>query len=218
MTNVVHKETSFQNQSNEFSRRVQGKRLLANPDACKIELKNELRLLFKTFSEAIEKANLVLCEFQPNIRARALDATVFQSSFAEKLFNNFGESVYWGKYKRLILRVNGYLILFKKLDKKGYPMNIKTLNIQSILNQNQSLDLFAESDYNEDPILYFGYKKDKIGNYVQPQLIYIDEEKIQFSLNEHDIEIQIEIEENKVEKIGVMPKLKGLKESNHDVG
>ena len=218
MTNLLQKETTFKNQSSEFSRRIQGKRLLANSDACKIELKKELRVLFKTFSEAIEKANTLLSEFQPSFRARSLDATVVQSSFAEKLFNNFGESVFWGKYKRLILRVNGYLILFKKLDKKGYPMNIKTLNIQSILNQNQSLDMFAESDYNEDPILYFGYKKDKIGNYVQPQLIYIDEGKIQFSLNEHDIEIEINIDENNAENIGVMPKLKGLKDSNRDVG
>ncbi len=217
MTNVIREQTNFRNESNKSFRRMQGKRVLANSEACKIELKKELRALFKTFYEAIEKANTTLSAYQPIFRARALDAMVVQSSFAEKLFTNFGESAFWGKYKRLILRVNGYLILFKKLDKKGFPMNIKTTNVQSILNQSQVLDLFAETNYNEDPILYFGYKKDKMGNYINPQLIYIDEGKIQFSLTEHDLELDFTNQTENLEVVEVVPKLKvnqDLKKAN----
>jgi hypothetical protein len=70
-------------------------------------------------------------------------------------------------------------------------MNIKTVNVQSMLNQNQQLDLFAETNYSYDPILYFGYQKNKFGNFINPQLIYIDEGIIQFSINELDFQIQL---------------------------
>jgi hypothetical protein len=76
-------------------------------------------------------------------------------------------------------------------------MNIKTINVQSILNQNQVLDLFSESDYNDEPILYFGYQKNRFGQFVNPQLIYIDEGDVNFSISENDLEITIPISANK---------------------
>ena len=49
------------------------------------------------------------------------------------------------------------------------------------------MDLFAKSDYNEEPILYFGYQRDKFGNFVNPQLIYIDDGEIKFTINQNDV-------------------------------
>lgn len=164
------------------SRRLQGKRFLADYDACRAELKNELNLLFLTFQQSVEKVNDVLSGFPPQSRSRTLEASVMQSCFAEALFQNFGEKAFYGKYKRLILRVSGYIILFKKLDKKGLPMNILTTNIQGILQQHKTLDLFSQSSYNEDPILYFGYQKNKFGDLINPQIVYIDEGKIAFRI------------------------------------
>jgi len=196
---------------NELSRRMQGKRRLASESECKVELKKELQLLFNVFYTALEKTNTVLSVFQPSHRSRTFEASVMQSSFAESLSNSFGDKAFYGRYKRLILRTNGYLILFKKLNGKGKPMNIKTINVQSILSQNQVLDLFSNSDYNDEPILYFGYQKNRFGQFVNPQLIYIDDGEVNFSIGEKDIEnnisISAKVEVNEIKEI--VPKLKG---------
>jgi hypothetical protein len=194
----------------ELSRRTQGKRSLANREACMIELKKELNSLFKVFFDAIGKASDALLMFSPIIRARTLEASIIQSFYTEALFEVFENKAFFGKYKRLILSVNGYLVMFKKLNSKGYPMNIKTINIQSILNQHRMLDLFADTDYNDDPILYFGYQKNKSGAYVNPQLIYIDNGRVQFSINESDIEFSLpsDIEIKEDYYLEAIPKLK----------
>lgn len=184
ITNNLYSE----GKDNKSFRRKQGKRVLAVQETCKFELNEEIPQLFKSFKEAVDKTNEALFLFPPLSRSRTLEASIVQSCFAESLFLNFKDKAKLGKYKRLILNANGYLILFKKLDKKGYPMNIRTSNIQSILNQNQVLDLFSDSDYNDEPILYFGYQKNRFGEYVNPQLIYIDEGVIKFSINLSDVE------------------------------
>ena len=197
-------------EDNKSSRRMQGKRVLAVNETCKIELNKEIQFLHKAYEEALAKASLALSMFPLQSRSRTLEASVIQSCFAESLLENFPNKAFFGKYRRLILRVKGYLILFKKLSKKGYPMNIKTLNVQSILNQNQVLDLFSETDYNDEPILYFGYQKNRVGEYVNPQLIYIDEGEIKFTITEADFQVQLSITNtvNKNDTVEVKPKLK----------
>lgn len=192
------------------SRRMQGKRVLAVNETCKVELKNEIQFLYKAYEEALTKSSTVLSMLPVHCRSRTLEASIIQSCFAESLIENFPDKAFFGKYRRLILRVNGYLILFKKLNKKGYPMNIKTVNVQSILNQNQVLDLFSESDYNDEPILYFGYQKNRFGEYVNPQLIYIDEGEVKFSIVETDVQVVLNItnRSNDDVSIEVKPKLK----------
>ena len=204
MVNVLHCE------DNKSSRRMQGKRVLAVNETCKIELKNDIQLLYKAYEEALIKTSKVLSIIPIHSRSRILEASVIQSCFAESLMNNFPNKALYGRYRRLILRLKGYLILFKKLDKKGYPMNTKTKNVQSILNQNLTLDLFSESDYNDEPILYFGYQKNRIGEYVNPKLIYIDEEEIKFTIDEADIQMVLDMPSRNIENdaIEVKPKLK----------
>lgn len=200
----------FRCEDNKSSRRMQGKRVLAVNETCKVELKNEIQLLYKAYEEALTKSSTVLSMLPVHSRSRTLEASIIQSCFAESLIENFPEKAFFGKYRRLILRVNGYLILFKKLNKKGYPMNIKTVNVQSILNQKQVLDLFSEFDYNDEPILYFGYQKNRFGEYVNPQLIYIDEGEVKFSIVETDVQVVLNItnRRNNDVSIEVKPKLK----------
>lgn len=203
-------EPLLQGEDNKSSRRMQGKRLLADYDNCKLELKEELNLLFKTFNSALKSTKEELFKFNIRFRSRTLEASIMQSYFAEYLQENFGNKSFYGKYKRLILRTDGYLILFKKFNSKGLPMNIKTTNVQSILNQNQVLDLFAESDYNDEPILYFGYQKNRLGDYVNPQLIYIDEGEIKFSINQDDLDSGMYISGENKNPDGVSPILKKI--------
>lgn len=197
-----------QGEDNNSSRRMQGKRILADYESCKLELTKELNLLFKTFNSALTSTKEELLNFNIRFRSRTLEASIMQSYFAEFLQENFGNKAFYGKYKRLVLRANGYLILFKKLNGKGLPMNIKTINVQSILNQNQVLDLFADTDYNDEPILYFGYQKNRFGDYINPQLIYIDEGEIKFSINQNDMDSGIYISTGNQKPDGVSPSLK----------
>lgn len=200
----------LQCEDNISSRRMQGKRVLAVNETCKVELKKDIQLLHKAYEEALIKTSKVLSIIPIHSRSRILEASVIQSCFAESLMNNFPNKALYGRYRRLVLRLKGYLILFKKLDKKGYPMNTKTKNVQSILNQNLTLDLFSESDYNDEPILYFGYQKNRIGEYVNPKLIYIDEGEIKFTIDESDIQMVLDMPNRNIENdaIEVKPKLK----------
>lgn len=210
-------QTQLLREDNNSSRRMQGKRLLAEHGNCKLELSKDLVLLFKTFESALSSTREELLNFKVQYRSRTLEASIMQSYFAEYLQQNFSNKAFYGKYKRLVLRTNGYLILFKKLDGKGYPMNIKTLNVQSILSQNQVLDLFADSDYNDEPILYFGYQKNRFNEYVNPQLIYIDDNEIKFSISQDDMDSGLYVGKIDDKPIGVSPTLKNnsnLKKAN----
>lgn len=165
------------------SRTRQRKRRLANLTSCRVELDEVLKNLFLGFDTVLEKTNDTLKLFKPQDRARVLEASVIQTFLASEIFERFGNKAFYGKYRRLILNINGYIILFKKLNKKGYPMNIKTQNIQNILNQQQTLELFSDADYADEPILYFGYQKNRIGDFVNPSLVYIDEGEIKFKID-----------------------------------
>ncbi len=200
--------------STNSSRRMQGKRSLANLTACKLDLQNEIKLLFKSFKEVLEMTNDALLHFPPQYRSKVLEASVLQSKQAEKLSEVFGNKVKFGKYRRLILSLEGYIILFKKLSRNGFPMNIKTGNIQSILNQQQTLDLFNDTDYNDDPILYFGYQKDRFGQFINPQIVYIDESEIVFTISESDFDIypgDEDLSTKPVSPVSPSPYLKGIK-------
>ncbi|MNQ62758.1 hypothetical protein D3C85_771150 [compost metagenome] len=210
-------QTQLLGEDNNSSRRMQGKRLLAEYGNCKLELSKELVLLFKTFESALDSTSEELLKFKVQFRSRTLEASIMQSYFAEYLQQNFANKAFYGKYKRLVLRTNGYLILFKKLNSKGYPMNIKTVNVQSILNQNQVLDLFADTDYNDEPILYFGYQKNRFNEYVNPQLIYIDDNEIKFSISAEDMDSGLYVGKVDDKPLGVSPTLKknnNLKKAN----
>ena len=195
---------------------MQGKRALADYETSKMELENEIMLLFKTYKSALYSTQQQMLSFKVEFRSRTLEASIMQSFFAEFLQENFGTKAFYGKYKRLILRSNGYLILFKKFNNKGMPMNIKTINVQSILNQNQVLDLFANSDYNDEPILYFGYKKNKYGEYVSPELIYVDEGNIVFSIGIDDMDSGISLTGTNNTPVGVSPTIRenNIKKAN----
>jgi hypothetical protein len=210
-------QTQLLREDNNSSRRMQGKRLLADYGNCKLELSKELVLLFKTFESALACTNADLLNYKVQFRSRTLEASIMQSYFAEYLQKHFANKAFYGKYKRLVLRTNGYLILFKKLNSKGYPMNIRTINVQSILNQNQVLDLFADSDYNDEPILYFGYQKNRFNEYVNPQLIYIDDNEIKFSISADDMDSGLYVGKVDNKPVGVSPTLKNnnnLKKAN----
>ena len=66
------------------------------------------------------------------------------------------------------------------------PMNIKTKHVNTISNQ-LSLPMFDSEVYQDDPILFFGYKVDRMGEIVSPQVVYIDESQVKWIVTEDDV-------------------------------
>lgn len=164
------------------------KRRLATFSGCQFDLRSELPKIFAAFEEACEKYEKEIRMTPPQSRARGFEASLLNSKMIQSIQNHFEESWKFGKYKRFILRVNGYQILFKKLNSKNLPMNIKTVNSQAISNQ-LSLPLFGNTTYVEEPILFFGYRKDKFGIINNPKLVYVDDSKVRWIITSDNVEI-----------------------------
>lgn len=175
MTNV------YQNFENSKVRRR-----LASQNGCLNDLKDELPLFFNAFEEACRNYNIEVIQTPPESRCRGFEASLFNSKLIQGTQKYFPRNWKYGKYKRFVLNTKGYLVLFKKLNKDGMPMNIKTKIVESI-NLQMMNSLFEDSNFVEEPILYFGYKKDKFGILDQPQIVYIDENKIRWTIEESDI-------------------------------
>lgn len=162
------------------------RRRLASHDGCMVDLETELPLLFKAFHEAYGLFEEEIIQTPPEARARGFEASLLNSKMIQSIQKHFPLNCKFGKYKRFILRINGYTILFKKLGNNGMPMNIKT-NHSNAISQQLSFSLFENASYIADPILFFGYKKDKTGEISDPQLVYIDENHIKWTVTENDI-------------------------------
>ena len=102
------------------------KRRIITAKECKQDLKNHLEMIFRSVENGINGYNEVSSLFPVTARARALEANVLNSKIIESIQNSFPEYWRFGKYRRFVLRINGYNILFKKLNNKDLPMNIRT--------------------------------------------------------------------------------------------
>lgn len=163
------------------------KRRLATAIGCQFDLTNQLPLMFKAFNKAVKMYEIEIYQTPPEARARSFEASLLNSKMIQCIQSNFPKNWKFGKYKRFILNVQGYIVLFKKLNRKDKPMNIKTVHSSAISNQLQT-SLFNNRDFSINPILFFGYKKDKMGSIIDPKLVYIDEEQVQWTLTEKNIQ------------------------------
>ncbi|MBN2729106.1 MAG: hypothetical protein JXR53_07765 [Bacteroidales bacterium] len=191
----------------EKSENAMVKRRLASEEGCLIDLEVELPQFFKAFEEACENYNIEVVLTPPEARCRGYEASLFNSKLIQSIQKYFPLNWKYGKYKRFILNTSGYLVLFKKLNSKGMPMNIRTKVVESINSQLMG-SLFEDSGYVEDPILYFGYKKDRLGNIHQPQLVYVDENQIKWTIEEKDIVQQRTVALEKASDTVATPKLR----------
>lgn len=206
----------IQNYENNSNLRY-NKRRLATIDGTKFDLKSELPLMFKAFREAYELYASEIRRTPPEARARGFEASLLNSKMIQAIQKYFPDNWKFGKYKRFTLRTNGYIILFKKLDRYNRPMNIKTKSVEAI-SQQLSLPLFNQETFVEEPILFFGYKKDSVGNITEPKLVYLDEEKIKWIVTADDVRVDKSIERpTKTQKVAT-PILKKGKEVNKKVG
>lgn len=162
------------------------KRKIISKDECLHDLESQLQTMFQAFSEAVKlfEQEVVLTPIVS--RAKNFEASLLNSKMMQSIQKYFPDNWKFGKYRRFILRVNGYNVLFKKLNKKDMPMNVKTFLSDAIANQLQ-YSLFNDSPEVADPIVFFGYRKDKFGNILDPKLVYIDENLVKWVIENSDI-------------------------------
>jgi len=162
------------------------KRRLASLNECKIDLATELPIMFKAFQNAVTLYEKEITLTPPESRARAFEASLLNSKMIQSIQTFFPNNWKFGKYKRFLLNVQGYTVLFKKLNNKDMPMNITTSHSDAIMNQYQT-SLFNNHSFSINPILFFGYKKDKFGNIQNPKLVYIDEDQVKWTIDNYFI-------------------------------
>lgn len=180
------------------------KRRTAKDSECQIDLQKELPLIFKAFKIASSAFEKEVAQTPIEARGRGFEASLLNSKMIHSIQTTFPNNWKYGKYKRFILRVNKYSILFKKLDSKNMPMNINTNFSKAISNQ-FTMSLFDEGTTSIDPILFFGYKKDRLGNITEPKLIYIDDNTLQWVLTEENIDL---FSTNKIVAVETIEKVK----------
>ncbi len=164
-----------------------GKRREVSKQECLLDLKNELPKVFKAVEKGIEDAHhfseQIKPESQTGIFKANLLSTMIRSSIQDyypPYENSFGWK--YAKNERFTLLVNGYVLLFKKLDDNSKPQNILTEIVKSISEQLE-FPLFNSDIHKNDPILFFGYKKKKTGEIHSLQIVYIDEDKVKWIID-----------------------------------
>lgn len=182
------------------------KRKIASPEGTQSDLQHELPLLFEAFYKAVNDFERELVQTPIEARARGLEASLLNSKVLYRVQQQFPENWKFSKYKRFVLRINGYNILVKKLNSRNMPMNIKTKSSEAI-NFQLSLPLFDVLDVTE-PIIYFGYKKDRFGNIVDPKLVYVDEGNVSWTITESQLIKTTKIDFYPLQNITGEPKLR----------
>lgn len=169
------------------------RRRLVTKDEAQFDLKEVIPKLFLAFGEAYILYKSEVVKTPPNSRCRGFEANLMNSKVIQRMQFHFPDNMKRAKYGRFIMNISGYIILFKKLDGKNMPMNIKTMQSDGI-NKQLKISLFEEAGFYEEPILFFGYGKDVIGRISEPKLVYLDEGKIKWIISEsQSTNLQIEI-------------------------
>lgn len=157
-----------------------------NAKECEYDLRESLEKLFIVFWNAVRNYEKEILQTPFEARCRGFEASLLNSKLIQSVQSAFKDNWAFGKYKRFMLRINGYILLFKKLNGKDMPMNIPTRFSSSIQNQEQG-HLFDMYDDGTEPILFFGYNKSRFGEIINPKLVYIDENKVKWTILEHDV-------------------------------
>jgi len=89
----------------------QNKRRLATEEGTKFDLEVELPILFRAFKEAQELYEKEVVQTPPTVRVRAFEASLLNSKMLQSIQKYFPNNWKFGKYRRFLLHVKGYIIL-----------------------------------------------------------------------------------------------------------
>lgn len=137
--------------------------------------------IFSAFDVALEKYNVEIQQTSPLARVR-LDSQLLHAKITDSFIDTFPENTIVGKYRRIIFRYvgnnNKCQLIIKKLSKLGRPSYISTRLSNTILSQGQCELFDGDESAKREPLLIFGYTKDRYGNLTNPRIVYFDEEPI----------------------------------------
>lgn len=138
-------------------------------------LKPYLPDMFKAYEEGLAGYNQVIRQFNP-LFIKKIDSGILNSKISESFYAAFPDNFINAKYGRVIFRWEGVQIMIKKLNPNGKPSYVPTLLSESIINQEQAPLFKGDELAQSEPLLFFGYTKDKNGEIVNPRLVYYDSE------------------------------------------
>lgn len=144
---------------------------IINAKECEYELRESLEKLFDAFWNAVRNYEKEVIQTPFTARCRGFEASLLNSKIIQSVQSVFKDDWTFGKYKRFMLRVNGYIMLFKKLNSKNMPMNVPTRFSSSIQNQEQGY-LFDMYDNGTEPILLIYYFRDKLCSINDKSFLY----------------------------------------------
>lgn len=181
------------NQKNEKRKRIDKESALEL-------LKEYYQGIFTAYHNAIDKFNVEIQQTGLEARVR-LWAVLLNAKLIDSFIQQFPDNWTKGKYGRVIFRWEEVQLLIKKLNKNSKPSYIPTMLSDSITNQVQA-SLFENDDaVIGEPILIFGYTKDKFGQIINPRIVYYNGE-VEWIITPDDI-ISKPIAENNTEDIEV---------------
>ena len=163
------------------------KRKFLTKENCIKKIFDNLHGVFTAYSNAVDKFNMEIRQTIPEARIR-LNAALLNAKMTESFIRTFPSNWRMGKYNRVIFRFDGVQLIIKKLDKMDKPSSIPTKFWTSISNQEQ-LSLFKDNTDIEEPILIFGYTKDRMGQIDNPRIIFYDGEK-KWSITREDVKLK----------------------------
>ena len=163
------------------------KRKFLTKGNCLKKISDNLHDVFTAYSNAVDKFNKEIRQTIPEARTR-LSASLLNAKMTESFIQTFPSNWRMGKYNRVIFRFDGVQLIIKKLDKTDKPSSIPTKFWASISNQEQ-LSLFKDNTEIEEPILIFGYTKDRMGQIDNPRIIFYDGEK-KWSITREDVKLK----------------------------
>ena len=148
-------------------------------------LKEHIHGIFTAYYNAVNKFNTEIRQTIPEAWTRLWPA-LLNAKLTESFILQFPDNWLKGKYGRVIFRWEEVQLLIKKLDKNSKPSYIPTILSDAIVNQEQE-NLFKDDESaKEEPILIFGYTKDKFGQIINPRIIYYNE-GVEWVINQEDI-------------------------------
>ena len=92
------------------------------------KMEQEIPALVEIINSAFDEMRNQVNNINPNFRNHLTKPNRMNEQVKGKLIEHYGDKIKSLKYNRFGLFMNGYVLLFKKFNNKGFPSNIRTGN------------------------------------------------------------------------------------------
>ena len=124
---------------------------LSSQQDFEIEMAQELPMFLQIQEKALEMMKNDLSQKHPSYQNRNSKANRMNENIKGLLFGEFPDEMKETISQRFYFeKRNKYIVLFKKLDRRFFPMNISTKSVKKILSQ-------LSLDFPQIPIVFVGY-------------------------------------------------------------